>query len=530
MKLRKQDIDKTVDAHLGLFSSPSEEQMAHAEKRALHRLRSEPASKISTPDAALLRPHWRWRLALTFAAAALVLVFTQSPAIRSFVWGVNAPAVVEAADGELYRVSGGQPLHAGDTIKAGDAVRTDGSVGSLLKLADGSSVEMRSKSELALERADDGLRIRLGKGDVIVNAAKQGPGRHLYVQTKDVTVAVVGTVFLVNAEQEGSRVAVIEGQVQVRRGATANALLPGEQVATSPRMALPPVTEEISWSRNVKAHIALLQRQPAAIPAPAQGVAEPGDRFEVVSIRRSDPNAGAGQRGAPGTASYGCAGNGPTVDPGRIIFNNQNLYTLVTMAYGFDCVRAMSLGLISGGPTFVGTDQYVIQATIPKEAGFQPVEGRRFRLGDYPKILTMVRNMVEDRFKVAVHREKKEAPGYALTVAKGGHKLRADAPFKPQDAPTPPGAGDFRVSGATLEAVANLLSMALKKPVVDRTGITGQFPMFVYYAMPDATGVNNSPYPDMITAFEEQLGLKLEPIKTTVETLVIDHAEKPSEN
>jgi len=70
----------------------------------------------------------------------------------------------------------------------------------------------------------------------------------------------------------------------------------------------------------------------------------------------------------------------------------------------------------------------------------------------------------------------------------------------------------------------------LKKPVVDRTGIAGSFPIFIYYAMPDDTGLNPSPYPGLTTAIEEQLGLKLESIRTTVDTLVIDHAEKPSEN
>jgi RNA polymerase sigma factor (sigma-70 family) len=70
----------------------------------------------------------------------------------------------------------------------------------------GSRVEIREMSELSLDHASDGLRIRLSKGSIIVNAAKQRNG-HLYVQTKDMTVSVVGTVFVVNAEEAGSRVA-----------------------------------------------------------------------------------------------------------------------------------------------------------------------------------------------------------------------------------------------------------------------------------------------------------------------------------
>jgi uncharacterized protein (TIGR03435 family) len=67
------------------------------------------------------------------------------------------------------------------------------------------------------------------------------------------------------------------------------------------------------------------------------------------------------------------------------------------------------------------------------------------------------------------------------------------------------------VQGATLSAVPELLTRHSKKPVVDRTGITGQFPMFVYCGIPDDSGVISKP--DIITAFEKQLGLKLEPRK-----------------
>jgi uncharacterized protein (TIGR03435 family) len=389
-------------------------------------------------------------------------------------------------------------------------------------------VEMRSESEVSLERADDGIRVRVRKGDVIVNAAEQPAGR-LHIETKD--MSAVGKVFLVNAQEEGSRVAAIGGETRVQQGAAEKKLLPGEQVATNPKMARTlSLQEEISWSREIVRHLALAEQAVAEAQQLAAAIAEKRTTFELVSIRLTDPNGGIpGARGRPGTASYGCAGNGPTVDPGRIVFNNQNLYTLVTMAYGFTCIQAMSLGLISGGPSFVGTDQYVIEVTIPKDAGFQPVPGRRF-VANNPKIETMLRNMLEDRFKLVVHREKKETAGYALVVAHGGHKLRPDAPFLPKDAPAPPGAGDLRAQGMNMEALAGSLTTALKKPVVDRTGIPGSFPMFVYFAIPDPTGLNPSPYPELPTAIEEQLGLKLEPIKTTVDTLVIDHAEKPTEN
>src|SRR5205814_7326764 len=106
-------------------------------------------------------------------------------------------------------------------------------------------------SALALEKSGDGVRIRLDRGSVFITAAKQRTG-HLYVQPKDVMVSVVGTVFLVNAEEAGSRVAVIEGEVQVQQGPKTSRLLRGEQVATNPLMTPHPVVEQLAWSRSAE--------------------------------------------------------------------------------------------------------------------------------------------------------------------------------------------------------------------------------------------------------------------------------------
>ena len=89
-----------------------------------------------------------------------------------------------------------------------------GADGLQVTLADDSRVEMRAHAEMSVDRASDGIQIDLKTGDIIVTAARQRDG-HLYVRTKDMTVAVDGTVFLVNAGQQGSRVGVIEGEVRV---------------------------------------------------------------------------------------------------------------------------------------------------------------------------------------------------------------------------------------------------------------------------------------------------------------------------
>ena len=205
----------------------------------------------------------------------------------------------------------------------GPELYTAGAAGAQVTLADGSRIEMRAQAELTVEREDDGLGIRLRSGDIIVSAAKQRDG-HLYVHTKDMTIAVVGTVFLVNAGSDGSRVAVIEGEVRVRergtpptrsgrQGDVETRLRPGEQVTTSPTIARRPLTEDITWSRNANAHLAILDSfmkgmaqtasGPSPVPLPEQAAAV-GRSDGKHRVRRSldsrvqsrQPAAGTGRR------------------------------------------------------------------------------------------------------------------------------------------------------------------------------------------------------------------------------------------
>jgi hypothetical protein len=167
---------------------------------------------------------------------------------------------------------------AGSPIRGGESVQASTPEGMLLVLRDGSRVEMRSESKLEISHADDGLRIRLNAGSVIVTAAKQGSG-HLYLETQGALVSVVGTVFVVSTEQSGSRVGVLDGVVNVQHGPISQKLLPGEQLATDPAMEPVPLNVQVAWSRSVSSHLALLQRsvpptQPTAVAAsavPTQG-------------------------------------------------------------------------------------------------------------------------------------------------------------------------------------------------------------------------------------------------------------------
>ncbi|HLQ76027.1 MAG TPA: FecR domain-containing protein [Terriglobia bacterium] len=190
------------------------------------------------------------------AAAAVVAVVLLSSALVRMFEGTRGPyAKVEVAGtNSLYKT--------GQTIPVGEVVRSNDAEGVVLALEDGSHIEMRSQSALALESAADGIRVRLNNGSIIVSAAKQQTG-HLYVQTKNVLVSVVGTVFFVNAESTGTSVAVVEGEVHVQDGASLKKLHPGEQTASDTSVPLRPVREAISWSRNALAYAALLPPPPS---------------------------------------------------------------------------------------------------------------------------------------------------------------------------------------------------------------------------------------------------------------------------
>jgi TonB family protein len=263
----RRSLHAFMTSWLGRSRAASRSQVDGSAIRGLQRLRQDPMWTSEHPLFGATPPSpVRKSFVTTGAAAAAVIVamLAVTVVVRDGFGRRHHTAVVEAGDSSIYVVTGGaaRRLQANDRVELGDIVRSNG-IGGMLRLADGSRVEVRSQSELLLERADDGVRIRLDHGGLIVNAARQRDG-HLYVQTKDVTVAVVGTVFLVNAGEAGSRVAVLEGEVRVQQGASDQTLLPGQQVTTSPSMTAPALPEEIAWSRNAPAHLALLEQSATA--------------------------------------------------------------------------------------------------------------------------------------------------------------------------------------------------------------------------------------------------------------------------
>ncbi len=209
------------------------------------------------PRRRAIAPVWRWAVAAALVAGVGVGLYMASDRI---LVPSGPRATVAALDGTLYEVSEGRnvPLRAGAPIAELESVRTARGSGAVIRLRDGSMVEMRERTELALAERRSGVTIRLAAGNVIVQAAKQH-SRHLFVDAGDCLVSVTGTVFSVNHGIKGSRVAVVEGEVKVTQGDNVSVLRPGDQVTTSASLMPVPVEQEIGWSRNADQYTALLK-------------------------------------------------------------------------------------------------------------------------------------------------------------------------------------------------------------------------------------------------------------------------------
>jgi hypothetical protein len=244
------------------------------------------------------------------AAAALLLVGIGLGVTWFRTLGPGAPAGVrmarvETVDGGLYRIAGASsvPVLAGDDLREGEQIRTAKGSRAMLRMSDGSRIEMAERAGLSLAAGRDGNTIDLERGLIVVQAAHQRP-RHLYVATADCLVSVTGTIFAVNHGTKGSRVSVVEGEVHVQMNRqqqpaalASGAVLPaetpasletpehlvlhaGDQATTRSNVAAVPVRQEIAWSRDASRYDALLSALSAAgsaidsqVPRPVQRTA-----------------------------------------------------------------------------------------------------------------------------------------------------------------------------------------------------------------------------------------------------------------
>jgi uncharacterized protein (TIGR03435 family) len=530
MKDEENRVEELLQRHLPVSSV---EQVDAAVGRVLARNQQEIREASLKSRADIPSIDVRRRVTVLAAAAAIALLLISAAVVRELVDPSSEDAIVKAATGPLSVTADGQSRR----------VRSNGT-GGVLTLADGSRVEMRAGAELSLERANDGLQIQLIRGSVIVSAAKQSSG-HLYVRTKDLIVSVVGTVFLVNVEESGSRVAVIHGEVQVQLGGTLRKLRPGDQVATGANMEALPVSEEISWSPSTPAHLALLQQNTPPVAESSSPL-----KFEVASIKLT-PSGNPAQTGESwGFACHGIdgvwrslnerlpAGGERIIAPqGRCVGNGVRADDLISSAYG------IAPTYVVGGPAWVrsGTpgvsEGYRIDAVAEDPSTATTAQLKQ-----------MLRTMLEDRFKLTFRRETQESPGYALVLAKNGPKLSETSdsevlPYSDRDSKGRP-----VIKGkSTLGKLAQFLTQFVFAPVVDQTRLPGiydyEFLAVIPFGGRGAGAPPSSSDPavraaeraaeisDAISpALEAQLGLRLEGGKVPFEILVIDKIEKPSPN
>jgi ferric-dicitrate binding protein FerR (iron transport regulator) len=200
----------------------------------------------------------RWAQWGTLAAAA-VLFLSIVYLGRDVIDGMMAPggprATVVSANGGLYRLPVGS-LETGAAIGEHESVRTGPGAHAVLRLADGSVVDVNERTELFVTAAWSGQAIHLQRGDVIVRAAKQRRG-DLRVLTRDSIASVKGTVFAVSAGIGGSVVSVVEGSVAVNQPGREVLLSPGQQAASMPALESS-VATAVSWSPDAQYYLELL--------------------------------------------------------------------------------------------------------------------------------------------------------------------------------------------------------------------------------------------------------------------------------
>lgn len=239
------------------------------------------------------------------------------------------------------------------------------------------------------------------------------------------------------------------------------------------------------------------------------------EEFEVASVKPADPEA-RGRWIRMQTAH-------------QFVAHNHALKTLIAAAYD------VSPQAISGGPGWVESEPYEIIAEAPGDT--RPNLNRQ---------MAMLRTLLGERFKLRFHRESKEMSMYALTVAKGGAKLK-ESTLAPDATPEGPPPLIFVVSPPTVKLPARYASMnefasvlqraTLERPVVDRTALAGRYDFDLEFAIDETIwggalgkGSDDAGKPGLFTAIQQQLGLKLQATRGPVPVLVIDHAERPSEN
>lgn len=199
---------------------------------------------------------------------------------------------------------------------------------------------------------------------------------------------------------------------------------------------------------------------------------------------------------------------------------NVNLKSLMEVAYDIPDLR------IFGGPTWVTSEKFSLEAKADPKVD----ENLAALPNDEAKQAKrkMMAALLVDKFKLAVHSDAKEMSVYAMVIAKGGPKL-GGTHYSEDSQPAGNQLINIRPDSNTLQILAYELSWRVGRPVVDDTGLKDNHALTLRWQDGEVTS-DESNAPSLFTAIQEQLGLKLEPTKGSVPVLLIEHAEKPTED
>jgi uncharacterized protein (TIGR03435 family) len=246
------------------------------------------------------------------------------------------------------------------------------------------------------------------------------------------------------------------------------------------------------------------------------GIAYAQPAFEVASLKPANPEDNGVRGGCHGIDSvYAGANERASAPPlGRCVITAGRLSHMLGIAFHLG-----SMDYIRGGPDELmhGPLRYSVDAKAE-----DPTKTTEEQL------LQMLQGLLIERFKLKFHREMKEMPGYELLIAKSGPKLQAS---KGEDSGFSFGAGGkpSREGPVCLTAqkwttlmLAKILTQMGRGPAVDKTGLTGEYDFKLCW--------NDTDGPSLFSALQEQLGLKFEAQKVPVEFVIVDSAQKPTEN
>ncbi len=220
-----------------------------------------------------VRPFVPWAIA---AGVLMVAGYMSLDSINQIMAPSGPRAELASVSGEIYKVSaaGLVPVKAGEKLDEKEAIRTAKASSAVVRLPDGSLIEMNERAELSISGAYTGSTIRLERGNILVQAAKQKRGT-LKVSTRESVVNVKGTIFTVAAGLRGTQVAVVEGHVVVDQNGQTEDLLPGQVTGSESNLKRTTVRDQISWSKDEAKYLAMLgelsdiSKQIAALPMPA---------------------------------------------------------------------------------------------------------------------------------------------------------------------------------------------------------------------------------------------------------------------